>query len=72
MNLILIKYFNSLGQNTLDKLTKLSQIGFSIQFFPADFSQFSSTIVKIYFLGDQPGNRNQFQAFLKFPYFLKF
>ena len=41
----------NLGQNIIDKSTKLSNIGFSVECFTADFLQFCSTTVKTFLLG---------------------
>ena len=38
---------HNLGQNSIDNLVKLSVIGFSMECFTADFSQFPDTTVKI-------------------------
>ena len=42
-------------QNTVDKFTKLSKIGVSLECFTADFWQFSSTTVKISLLDGRLG-----------------
>ena len=44
-------FWDSLGQNIVDKLMKLSKVDFSIECFTVDFLQFSRPTVKIYFLG---------------------
>ena len=43
------RIFHSFGQN-LDKLTKLSNIGFSMELFKADFPQLFNTTVKFWLL----------------------
>ena len=58
----------NLGQNIVDKFTKLSKINFSIEYFTAHFSQFSSAIDRICLLGDRLGitiNSKHFKDFLK-------
>ena len=52
----------NLGQNIVDKFTKLSKIGFSMERFTADFLQFSNATVKIYLLGGRLDTHVQFQA----------
>lgn len=42
---------DSLGQNIVDKLMKLSKVDFSIECFTVDFLQFFRKTVKIYFFG---------------------
>ena len=44
----------------------LNKIVFSIEYFTADFSQFSSNIVKICFMVNRLGNRHEFQAFQRY------
>ena len=46
-----ICFRDSLGQNIVDKLMKLSKVDFSIECFTVDFLQFFRKTVKIYFLG---------------------
>ena len=61
-------------QNIVDKFTKLSIRGFSLEYFTASFSQFSSTTDKIFLLGGRLGTYYQLQAseiFIKFPHFLR-
>ena len=43
----------NLQQNIVDKFTKLRNIGFSREYFTADFLQFWSTTVKICLLGSR-------------------
>ena len=40
-------FLHNLGQNIVDKFMKLSKIGFYIECVTADFSQFTSTPVKV-------------------------
>ena len=40
-----------IGQNVIDKLTKWGKIGFFMEYFRTDFSQFSSAAVKVFILG---------------------
>ena len=54
------------GQNTVDRFTKLSKIGVSLECFTADFWQFSSTTVKIWFLGGGLGLTINFKLFRDF------
>ena len=60
--LISLHYYN-LGQNIVNKLTKLSKIGYSMEYFTADFLQFSSSTIKIYLMRDRLSTQHQFQAF---------
>ena len=53
-------------QNIVDEFMKFSKIGFSIERFTADFSQFSGTTVKICLYGGRLGTRHHFQAFQRF------
>ena len=57
---------HNLGQNSIDNLVKLSVIGFSMECFTADFSQFSDTTVKICVYGGLLGTHHQFQVFQEF------
>ena len=41
------------GQNILDKSTKLINIGFSMEYFTAEFLQFWRTAVKMFLLGSR-------------------
>ena len=50
----------------LGKFTKPSKIGISMEYFTVNFSQFSGTNVKIYFLGGRLVTRQQIQAFQRF------
>ena len=50
----------NLGQNMVDKFTKLSKINFSMGCFTADILQFPNTTVKSYLLGDRLGTHIQF------------
>ena len=56
----------SLGQNVLDKLTKLNKMGFYRECFVAHFLQFSFTSSKIFLLRGELGACLQFQAFQGF------
>ena len=56
----------NLGQKVGDKLTKLSEIGFSMEWFTADFLQFFTKNVKIWLLVGRLGTRHQIQAFQGF------
>ena len=47
------QYFTILEKKIVGKFTKLSEIGFSMGYFTADFSQFSGTNVKICLMGCQ-------------------
>ena len=58
--------FYNFGQKVVDKFTKLTKIGFSIEWFTADFSRFSSANVKKCFSGGRLGTRYQIQAFQRF------
>lgn len=40
-----------IGQNVIGKLIKWGKIGFFMEYFRADFSQFSSAAVKVFILG---------------------
>ena len=53
----------NLGQNIVDKFTKLSIIGLSMECTTADFLQFSSTDVKICYFRGRQSTCCQFQAF---------
>ena len=57
---------DNLGQNMSDKFKKLSKTGFSMERFAANFSKFSSTTVKNYFLSGRLGNYHQFEVFQRF------
>ena len=59
--------FHNLGQKVGDKLTKLSKIGFSMEWFTADFLQFFTKNVKIWLLVGRLSTRHQIQAFQGFP-----
>ena len=50
------------------KLTKLGEIGFTMECFTADFWQFSSTTVKSYLLSGRIGTNRQFQACQRFSF----
>ena len=41
-------YVNNVGQNIVDKFSKLSKIGLSVKCLRGDFLQFSSAIVKTF------------------------
>ena len=56
----------NLGQKVGDKLTKLSKIGFSMEWFKADFLQFFTKNVKIWLFVGRLGTRHQIQAFQGF------
>ena len=56
---------HNLTQNIVEKFTKLSEIGFPIECFTADFSLFSSTIVKC-LLDAWMGTHYQFRNFRNF------
>ena len=58
-------YFNH-RQNIADTFAKLSKICFSMEFFTADFSQFSRAIVKNWLLGSRLGTCHKFQTFQEF------
>ena len=47
-------------------MTKLSKIGFSMEWFTADFLQFFTKNVKIWLLVGRLGTRHQIQAFQGF------
>ena len=47
-------------------MTKLSKIGFSMEWFTADFLQFFTKNVKIWLLVGRLGTRHQIQAFQEF------
>ena len=53
----------NLEQKLVDKLTKLSKTGFTMECFTADFYDFLQKNVKIWFLGDRLGTCHQIQAF---------
>ena len=57
----------NLGQNIVNEFTKLSNYRFSYGMFAADFSQFSSIIVKICLLVGRSGTCRHFQAFQELP-----
>ena len=40
-------FYYNLGQNTVEKSAKLSNIGFSMKYFTVGFSQFCSAVIKI-------------------------
>ena len=48
------------------QFTKLSQIGFSVECFTADFLQFFTKKRQIWLLGGRLGTRHQIQAFPAF------
>ena len=54
------------GQKVAYKFTKLSEIGFCMECFGADFSRVFNENVKIWLLGVRLGTRNQIQAFQGF------
>ena len=65
-------YIYNLGQTIVDKITKLSKMGFFMEsftavfffvFFVCFFLAFSNTNVKFSFLGSQLFSRHQIQAF---------
>ena len=58
----------NIGLTIVDKLTKLTKIGFPMECFTADYSQFSIKIVKISLLGGRlvlTINSKHFRSFLK-------
>ena len=76
----ILKYYKSfspynLGQKVVDKFTKLSKIGVSVECFTADFLRYFTE--KYYILpfvwtaGYLPSNPNIYGIFLKFPNFLR-
>ena len=60
------------GQKIVDKFTKLSKTGFSMECFNADILQYSGTTVQIFLLGGGLGTCHQafLGLFLKVPKFL--
>ena len=52
----------NLGQEVVNKLTKLSKIGFSMESFKADFLKFFSESVNTWLMGDRLGTRHQIQV----------
>ena len=56
----------NLGQEVVDKFTKLSKTVFSMECFTADFLRFFPENVKIWLLGGRLGTRHQIQAFQGF------
>ena len=52
--------------NVVNKSTKLSKVGVSLQCFTADFSQFSSTTIEMWLLTGRLGPCHQFKAFQGF------
>lgn len=56
-------FLDNLGWNIVCKFPKLSKIGFSIEYFTADFLKFSWTNLKTWLLGVQLGTCHQFQNF---------
>ena len=52
----------NLGQEVVDKLTKLSKKGFSMESFTADLLKFLCESVNIWFLGGRLGTRHQIQV----------
>ena len=68
-------FTGNLGQNNVDKFTKVSNIGFCMEYFTADFSQFCRTTVKNCLLSCQLKNFTSVPSFprfsLKFPNFLR-
>ena len=63
---MLKQIYNNHGQNIVDKLMKLSKIGFSMECFTADFLQFFSATVKICLWDSRLGNCHQFKACQRF------
>ena len=55
-----IKY--NIGQKVVDKFTKLSKKGFSMECFTADFCNFLPITIKIWLLGGWLGTHHQIQA----------
>ena len=60
------KLFYNLGQNIVDKLTKLSELGFSMECFTVNLVQFSSKTIEIFLQGGRLGTCHQFQTFQEF------
>ena len=56
------------GQNFVDKFTKSSKIGLSVECYTTDFSQFSSTTVKIFLFSGRLGTCHGFEAFQGIPW----
>ena len=55
------------SRKIVDKFIKLSKIGFSVEYFTGDFSQFSSVFLRICLVGGRLGTR--YQTSLKFTTF---
>ena len=59
--------FYNLGQEDADKFTKLSKIGFFMEFFTAKFLRFfTEKNIKIWLLGGRLDTRHRIQAFQGF------
>ena len=61
-----MRYPYNLGQNIVNKYTKLTKLGFTTECFSHDFLQFPGTIVKIWLLGYRLVTCDKLQAFQGF------